>query len=150
MKKLLVLVAVLILVAAGSTYAQTKDFFDLARAGTPQDVQAAISNGADVNARSYNGLTPLMAAAEYNQHPDMITVLLKAGTNIRARDKVGMTALMWAAWRNQNPDAISTLLKAGADAKAKNNKGYTASDYAQYNEYLKGTAALKQLEAASK
>jgi hypothetical protein len=41
-------------------------------------------------------------------------------------------------------------LKAGADAKAKDSVGETAFDYAQYNENLKGTDDLKQLEEASK
>ena len=36
------------------------DFFDLVRTGTPQDVQVAISNGSDMNARNSYDTTPLM------------------------------------------------------------------------------------------
>jgi len=61
-----------------------------------------------------------------------------------------MTALMYAAWENPNPEVVVTLLKAGADVKAKSYSGKTAFDYAQDNEKLKGTDALKQLEEASK
>jgi ankyrin repeat protein len=57
---------------------------------------------------------------------------------------------MWAAWKNQDLRVITTLLKAGADGKAKSNEGKTAFDYAQDNESLQGTDALKQLKEASK
>jgi hypothetical protein len=44
-------------------------FFDLVQTATPQDVQAAISKGANVNDHSNSGWTPLMAAAMNNPHP---------------------------------------------------------------------------------
>ena len=40
------IVALVVLTAAVSTYAQTKDFFELARTGTPQSIQTAIDQGA--------------------------------------------------------------------------------------------------------
>ena len=52
--------------------------------------------------------------------------------------------------KTQDPKVIIWLLKAGADAKAKNKKGYSALDYAKYNQNLRDTDALKQLEEASK
>ena len=57
---------------------------------------------------------------------------------------------MYAATQNTNPEVIMVLLNAGADAKAKNKEGRTAFDFAQYRTNLKGTAALKKLEEASK
>jgi ankyrin repeat protein len=135
---------------AASAYAQTTGFFDLARIGIPQQIQAAINNGADVNATDKYGMTPLMWAAEYNRNPEVITTLLKAGADLKAQDKSGFTALMIAASRTHSPEIIITLLRAGADAKAKNGKGYTALDYAKYNRYLEGTNALKELKEASK
>ena len=115
MKKRIVVVVVLAALMAASAFAQ--EFFQLVTAGTPRDVQAAINNGADVNARDAAGMnTPLMDAAE----------------------------------NNPNPEVIILLLKAGADAKAKDKHGKTAFDYANDNQKLKGTAALKQLEEASK
>jgi ankyrin repeat protein len=124
MKKLLALV-VLMLVAGGSTYAQTTDFFELVRTGTPQSVQAAIGKGADIEAQDGFGRTPLMLAA-YNQNPEVITTLLTAGADIKARDlDYGFTALMFAALFNQNPEATITLLKAGADINARDKRGGT-------------------------
>ena len=121
------------------------DFFDLVITGTSQSVQAAISTGADVNARDKYDRTPLMYAAEYNPNPEVITTLLKAGADVNPRDNDGWTALMGS----QHPEAIMALLAAGADAKAKDSEGKTAFDYAQTRAKLKGTDALRKLEEAS-
>jgi ankyrin repeat protein len=129
---------------------RTMGFFDLVRAGTSQSVQAAISNGADVNARNSYDKTPLMYAAMYNQNPEVITALLAAGADIKVRDKYGRSPLMAAARDNQNPEVITILLKAGADGKAKSSAGKTAFDYAQGNAKLKGTDAYRKLQEASK
>ena len=90
------LVAILIMAAAGSTSAQTTAFFELVRKGTPQEVRAAISKGADVNTRDNDGWTPLMAAADYNPNPEVITMLLQAGANGKEKDRSGKTALDYA------------------------------------------------------
>ena len=47
------------------------DFFDLVKTETPQEIRAAIRNGADIEARSETGLTPLMWAAGHNPNPDV-------------------------------------------------------------------------------
>jgi ankyrin repeat protein len=128
-KKRIVVAALLAVLLAASAYAQTTDFFILVETGTPQDVQAAISKGADVNARvgTREETTPLIAAAAYNKDPEVISILLKAGADIDARDlHYGATALIWAANNNQNPEIIATLLKAGADIEAHNKDGETA------------------------
>jgi hypothetical protein len=116
------------------------DLFKLVRNGTLQVVQAAISEGANVNAQHQGGETPLMAAAG-NPDVEVITALLQAGAQINAKDKNGKTALMYAAQINQNPVVIMSLLEAGADAKAKNGVGWTAFDYAENNPNLKNTTA---------
>ena len=155
-KRIVVAVVLAVLVALAltgclSTNAQTKDFFQIVTAGTPQDVQAAISKGADVNARDEEGTTPLMHAARGNQNPEVITTLLNAGANIKAEDRYNnMIPLMYAAWFNKNPEVITTLLNAGADARAQSSAGKTAFDFAQYNLKLIGTDAYRELEEASK
>ena len=84
-------------VALSSAYAQTTDFFELVKTGTPQDVQTAIGNGADINPRNeYYGETPLIYAAQYNPNPAVITTLLKAGADAKAKDNIGQTAFDWA------------------------------------------------------
>ena len=121
-----VAVAVSVLFALPSTYAQTTDLFGVVISGTPQSVQAAIDQGADVNARDAIGGTPLMWAAMYNQNPEVITTLLKAGADIMARDKGSEPPLMSAAGSNMNPEVITTLLRAGVDVNARDKNGMTA------------------------
>ena len=85
----------------------------------------------------------------HNMTPGVITTLLKAGPEVNAVDTYGKTLLMYAAQYTKDPEVITTLLKAGADAKAKNDYDQTALDFAKYNDALKGTDAVKQLEEAS-
>ena len=131
MRKRIGIVALAFLFALTSAYAQTKDFFELVKAGTPQDVQAAIQEGASVNARmsgvpQEQGKTPLSYAAQYNVDPKVITVLLKAGAGVNDLDTLWETPLMLAAKFNQNPEVLIILLKAGADIKAKTASKETA------------------------
>ena len=126
MKRRIVVAVVLAVLLAASAYAQTVDFLELVKTGKPQQIQAAINNGANVNAQGKDYRTPLMNAAEYNKNPEAITALLKAGANIDARNKLlGSTALIYAAISNQNPEVITTLLKAGADIAARDKHGRT-------------------------
>ena len=127
-----------------------REFFELVKSGTPQDVQTAIRNGAHVNVRDKGGGTVLMGAAEFNQNPEVITVLLAAGAHVNVRDKNGWTALMGATVFNQNPEVITVLLAAGANAKAKDNERRMAFDYAQTRAKLKDTDAYRKLEEASR
>lgn len=120
MKKLLV--AILFMAVAGSTYAQTTDLRELVSNSTSQQVQAAIKQGADVNTWYRDGSTPLMDASAYNPIPEMITLLLKAGADLEARNNGG-SALILAAAINQNPEEITTLVEAGTDLEAQDS-GY--------------------------
>ncbi len=117
--RIVVLVALAVLMAA-SAHAQTTAWFGILQAGTAQDVQAALDNGADANARR-GGVTPLMSAANINPDPEVITVLLTAGAELEARDLYGpgATALIWAAAYNPNPQVTAALLQAGADLNAR-------------------------------
>ena len=93
--------------------------------GSLQQINDAIKNGANVNARDEDGLTPLFCAAISN--PTIITALISAGADVNAKDKQGMTSLMLLALSQKaNPEAITALIKAGADVNAKTNKGTTA------------------------
>jgi ankyrin repeat protein len=114
--------------------ANAPDLFHLAGNGTLQQIQTAIMQGAKVNARDpYYGATPLIAAATFNQNPEVITTLLKAGADVNVKDISGETALMYAAGNNPNPDVIDMLLKAGADIKARDSAEHqTALIYAAW------------------
>src|SRR5271157_3690374 len=110
MRKRIVVAVVLAVLLVASAYAQTADFFELAKTGTPQSVQAAIDSGADIKARdSLYGMNALMNAARSNPNPEVITALLKAGADLKTQSNEGFTALMYAARKNQNPEVIATL-----------------------------------------
>ncbi len=73
-KRIVVSVALAVLLGA-SAYAQTTVLFAVVQKGTPQEVQAAIDKGADVNAYS-GSWTPLISAA--NANPNRATAALMA------------------------------------------------------------------------
>ena len=132
---LLLLFATTYFLKAGEKlHTQTARLFGALMTGMPQDVQAAIDRGADLNERDRSGLSALMWSASSDKSPAVITVLLKAGAEIEAKDtEDGGTALLWAAWNNRNPAVIETLLKAGADIKARNKHGWTALMWAAFS-----------------
>ena len=88
----------------------------------PSSVEMAkllIAKGADVNARSKAGVTPLMVAAAHN-NAVLAGVLIQAGADIGAKTAAGQTALDIAK-SNQNAAAkqqieilIHTKAKPGA------------------------------------
>ena len=82
----------------------------------PTDIATAlIAGGADVNAQSKNGVTPLMIAATHN-NPPMIGVLIDAGADVSAKDNQGQTAAD-VAKLNGNLEAAQAI-KVLATAKS--------------------------------
>lgn len=74
--------------------------------GDAATAKKIIEYGGDVN-QTYNGMTPLMIAARYN-NVEMITVLLEKGANLKAKDEKGNTALKHAELSNAK-DAVDFL-----------------------------------------
>ena len=89
-----------------------------------------IGIGADVNARTNNGVTPLMIAAEEG-HINAVTSLVKCGANVHLQDKYDNTALHYAAglsvderFSDDLPEIVETLLNLGASHMC-NHQGLT-------------------------
>ncbi|MBR0279272.1 MAG: ankyrin repeat domain-containing protein [Synergistaceae bacterium] len=99
-------------------------FVYLCEAGNTGKVEAALINGANVNAKDNYGRTVLMWAA-INGHTETAELLLKHGADVNAENNYGRTALMWAAV-NGKTETAELLLKHGADVNAKDNYGWTA------------------------
>ena len=105
------------------------DFLNLCESGNTAEIEAAIKNGANVNAKYNDGMTALMLAARYG-HAEIAELLLKYGANVNAKEYDGSTALIWAAINGQTETA-GLLLKYGAEVNARNNKGWTALRWAR-------------------
>ncbi|MDR1708764.1 MAG: ankyrin repeat domain-containing protein [Candidatus Accumulibacter sp.] len=115
-------------------------------ASAPEIVAFLIERGADANARSKTGLTPLMLAVNSTSaKPEIIARLIAAGANVNAADDDGFTPLIFAAFA-AGPEVVSMLLDAGADARARERlHGKSVADYARENKALESRPALARL-----
>lgn len=86
--------------------------------------------GADVNAPSASGRSPLMAACSHG-YRGLVDELIQNGANLGAVDSEGKTALIVAA-QSGHSGVVDLLLNAGADASVKDKDGKRAIDYAGY------------------
>ncbi len=145
MKKLL-MIPLACLFLSPSVLAQ--DLLQLAQTGTPEQVQAAIAEGAKVDDLDKFGATPLMYAAMHNPNAEVITTLLRAGAEINHPNNEGWTPLMDAALHNQNAEVITTLLKAGAKIDDRSKDGWTPLLAGALNPNTKVISAL--LDAGAK
>lgn len=90
----------------------------------PAVTAVLLDAGADVNALSRNGRTPLHEAAAYASDPAVIDLLVEAGADVNAHDANGYTPLHSAAWFNPRPEITAALIAAGADVNARDPEGY--------------------------
>lgn len=76
------LCALFLLLGANSAFSATnaKQFAELCKSGTPEQVRSAIKSGAKVNTSDENGYTPLMWAA-HNNNLGVVRALLEAGAD---------------------------------------------------------------------
>jgi ankyrin repeat protein len=118
-----------------------------ASSGNLDTVELLRATGMDVTARTKEGETVLMLAADY---PDILRVLIKAGSDASARDKKGRTALMHAAEGLGPGESIQVLLDAGADPRAKDDRGRTALDLTRDSYNVGAKARAEVLEKALK
>jgi quinoprotein dehydrogenase-associated probable ABC transporter substrate-binding protein len=104
-----------LMIAAGQTSPAEGAMF-LPGSTRPIDIaKGLIDRGADVNAKSKNGVTPLMVAATHN-NPPMIGLLIDAGADVSAKDNQGQTAAD-VAELNGNLEAAQAI-KVLATAKS--------------------------------
>ncbi len=87
-------------------------------------VALLLSYGANVNATTRDGVTPLFHAAHYG-YDDIVKQLINAGANVNARESDGGTALLAAAGSRHEKSAL-LLVDAGADINIGQFGGATA------------------------
>lgn len=113
--------------AVASVATSGADMFAAVEKNDPQAVIGAVLAGADVNARSEDGYTPLMYAVAIG-NSEVVREVLSGGADINVQSTTGWTALMFAA--KDRPQLLEQLLSAGADKTLKNSAGQTAYDIA--------------------
>jgi ankyrin repeat protein len=88
-------------------------FIELCKTGSLQQINDAIANGANVNAKDKE-CTPLMAAAGDNTDPRVAKALIKAGADVNVENESGKTPLLLAVMKNSDLEMVSVLIEAGA------------------------------------
>lgn len=83
-----------------------------------------IQAGADVNAKTDDGVTAIMSAASFGLK-DIAEQLIKAGADVNAKADNGWSALMLAQG-NETKDIAELLIKAGANVNTTDDNGWTA------------------------
>ena len=95
-------------------------------------VESMLKAGADVNAKSKNGLTPLHLAA-YCCHLRVVKALIEAGADVNSKNKRNWTPLHGAANMNMDyVEIVRVLIQAGADFNMKTQEGSTAMHIASH------------------
>lgn len=102
---------------------------------TPELLSEFIKRGADVNAKSDIGMTPMFIASVY-QRTEIVEKLIEAGARVSETSVSGVTPLHLASVPHQtnlncDPRLIRLLIEHGADVLAKDVRGETPLDYAK-------------------
>jgi len=87
-------------------------------------VKVLLLAGAEVNAKSARGLTPIYRASGWG-HTEVIQLLLDSGADPDVATNDGKTPLIVAASSNRY-SAVKALLEAGVDVNKRDKEGRTA------------------------
>jgi ankyrin repeat protein len=97
-----------------------------------RDIESLVSQGADVNAKTDGGYTPLHFTAVADENVEIVKFLVSQGADINVKTDTGSTPLHVAAV-NGGVEIVKFLVAQGADVNAKNKVG-TPLDMAKQNE----------------
>lgn len=119
--------------------------------GDPELVSLMLEHGAQVNAESQDGSTPLMLAVQQSlavENTRMVEILLsQKGLNLNAQNRYGATALMLASGANEKKkgslEIVKLLVGKGADKEIRDINAKKALDYASENGFDSIAAYLK-------
>ena len=114
-----------------------------ARAIRGASIRLLVAAGADPNAKSANGRSPLFQAAGWNRHRAVTDALLEIGADPGGEDDLGQTPLFIALW-NENPVVVGPLVEAGGDLSDRMRRGWTSPLHiaALHNRHPETTRAL--------
>ncbi len=110
-------IGILNFISGGLRMVQTlhNQMIEAATCADLESLATCLDNGADVNAKSDSGYTPLHRAAQLGHGP-MAQLLLDKGADVNAIDAVGNTPLHWAVVRD-NEAVVKLLLGAGGSGR---------------------------------
>lgn len=95
----------------------------------------SLANGADVNAKTNEGLTPLHDTVVPYYQTQMAKLLIAKGADVKAKDNDGSTPLHWVAkyqgGGNGREEMAEMLIAQGADINAKDKEGKTPLHWAK-------------------
>ena len=111
-----------------------KKLLDAAYIGNDANVLKLLEAGADPNTSIWNGITPLMFAAD-NEFLKTVKILVLNGADVNKKPENQVTALVSAALNN-NMDIVELLIRHGADINDTDSYGVSSLIYAAaYNYY---------------
>jgi len=113
-----------------------------AMTGNIEAVKQHIAAGADVNAKSDSGGTPLGGAA-HRGHKKAAELLIAKGADVNAKDSKGRTSLHHAAFRGRK-EIAELLITKGADVNAKDDDGKTPLDWAVEEDHTETADLLRK------
>ena len=99
-----------------------------AAGGQNEIVKLLIAKGADVSAKTDNGVTPLHSAARGGQK-EIVELLIAKGEEVNVKSSSGYTPLHSAASYGQK-EIVELLITKGADVSAKTDNGVTPLHFA--------------------
>ena len=94
---------------------------DAVEKGNVEAVKQHLAAGTNVNAKSRNGKTPLLLAAN-RDHKEIVELLIAKGADVNVKDKVGWTPLHDAVGQGHK-EIAELLIAKGADVNAKRSDG---------------------------
>lgn len=119
---------IIMLMPSVSLSQSQRGLHEAASEGDAALVSRLIKDGADVNARNKEGLTPLMMAAGRG-NVKIAALLLNKGADVNAKLELenyrGLTALMFAIF-DGHAEAVKLLIERGADVNAKYDGRWSA------------------------
>jgi ankyrin repeat protein len=92
---------------------------------SPEEVHKLIAEGADINALTACGSTPLSIACQPQRSTECTRVLLAVGADVNIPGPEGLTLLHTECSYGMSSKYIEWLLDAGADVNAQTNTGWT-------------------------
>jgi ankyrin repeat protein len=91
-----------------------------------EKVRLLVDKGADVNARTRRGMSPLSIAATHASNVAVIKLLLERGADAQAPGPAGVSGALMMSARANDTASCKLLIEKGAVAKAKDLRGFTA------------------------